>query len=210
MLTQKRSTLMIAVFFTSALAFAASQAHAATDFTLGPSTLSVGTETDSTADGGCMNGTSNAGCDLYKFKVPLVVDPNGDISTDIQIPSDSIAIGISGSQFCGGLSTPDLEVVIPHSSLSIKKTKGEVKISFSGMAAGFVPKGSAESVPIKLLIQVNRHSGKGFLMASGLGDLSPIHGGSSAFVGLSTNLDDSDGDTDFVCTSVTQKNKNAK
>jgi hypothetical protein len=210
MLTQKHSTLMIALFLTSALAFAASQAHAATDFTLGPSTLSVGTETDSTADGGCMNGTSNAGCDSYKFKVPMVVDPNGDISTDLQIPSDSIAIGISGSQFCEGASIPDLEVVIPHSSLIIKKTKGEVKISFNGMAAGFVSGGPAPMVPIKLLIQVNRHSGKGFLMASGIGDLSPMHGDSSAFVGLSTNLPDSDSDTDDVCTSVTQKNKNAK
>jgi len=208
MLTRIYSTLTIAVFFTGALAFAASQAHAATDFTLGHSTLSLGTETDSTADGGCMNGTSNAGCDSYKFKVPLVVDPNGDISTDIQIPSDSLAIGISGSQFCGELSSPDLEVDIPHSALSIKKTKGEVKISFNGMAAGFVSGGTAESVPIKLLIQVNRHSGKGFLMVSGLGDLSPIHGGSSAFVGLSTTVD-SDLDTDDACTSVTQKNKNA-
>jgi hypothetical protein len=209
MLTRKRSTLMIAVFFTSALAFAASQARAATDFTLGPSTLSVGTETDSTGDGGCMNGTSNAGCDSYKFKVPMVVDPNGDISTDIQIPSGSIAIGISGAQFCGP-GNPDLEVDIPHSSLSIKKTKGEVKISFNGTAAGFASGGPAEMVPIKLLIQVNRHSGKGFLMASGIGDLSPIHGDSSAFVGLSTNLPDSDSDTDDACTSVTQKNKNAK
>ncbi len=64
-------------------------------------------------------------------------------------------------------------------------------------------------VPIKLLIQVNRHSNKGFLMVSGLGDLSPMHGDSCAFVGLATAVD-SDGDTDDVCTSVTQKNKNAK
>jgi hypothetical protein len=210
MLIRKHSTLMIAVFFTSALAFAASQAHAATDFTLGHSTLSVGTETDSTADGGCMNGTSNAGCDSYKFKVPLVVDPNGDISTDIQRPSDSIGIGISTSQFCGGASTPDLEIDIPHSSLSIKKTKSEVKISFNGTAAGFALGGPAETVPIKVLIQVNRNSGKGFLMVSGLGDLSPMHGDSSAFVGLFTTVGDSDGDADDVCTSVTQKNKNAK
>ena len=92
----------------------------------------------------------------------------------------------------------------------MKNTKGEVKISFNGMAAGFASGGPAEMVPIKLLIQVNRVSRKGFLMVSGLGDLSPIHGDSSAFVGLSTNSNDSDGDTDEVCTSVTQKNKNAK
>jgi len=208
MFIRKYSTLMIAVFFTSALGFAASQAHAATDFTLGHSTLSVSTETDSTTDGGCMNGTSNAGCDSYMFKVPLVVDPNGDISTDIQIPSNSLAIGISGSQFCGP-GNPDLEVNIPHSSLIIKKTKGEVKISFNGSAGGFAPGGPIEMVPIKLLIQVNRHSGKGFLMVSGLGDLSDIHGDSSAFVGLATTVD-GDSDTDDVCTSVTQKNKNAK
>ena len=138
-----------------------------------------------------------------------MVDPSGDISDDIQIPSDEIGIGISSSQFCGP-GNPDLEVDIPHSSLILKKTKGEVKISFSGMAEGFAEGGPAEMVPIKVLIQVNRHSNKGFLMVSGLGDLTPMHGNTSAFVGLFTTVNDSDGDTDDVCTSVTQKNKNSK
>ena len=202
--------LTIAVFFVGALAFAASQAKAAADFTLGRSTLTVGIEGDPTVDGGCMNGTSNDGCDSYKFKVPISVDPNNDIGNDLQIPSDELAIGISSTQFCGG-GTVDLQVNIPHSSLIVKRTKGEDTVRFNGMAEAFTPSTSAiVMVPVKLLIQVHRHTGKGFFMVSGLGDLTPLNGNATGFVGLAATVGDGDGDTDLVCTLVTQKNKNQK
>lgn len=199
------STIKIFVFLAGALAFAASQAHAAAEFTLGSSTLSVGTETDSTADGGCMNGTTNSGCDSYTFKVPITVDPSSDIGDDLT-DSSSLAIGIGSSDFCSSETPPDLEVIIPHSLLMIKKTSGENTVRFSGMAEGTTPTITSEMVPVKLLIQVHRHSNKGFVMVSGLGDLSAIQGNTTAFVGLATTLD-SDSDTDAACTSVRQKNK---
>src|SRR5215469_12356629 len=120
-----RSKLVVAISFLTAFALAASQARAVepSDFTLGPSTLTVGVESDSADDGGCMNPT-NDGCDSYKFKVPITVDPNNDIGDDLARPSDDLEIGISSTQFCGG-GTADFAVSIPHASLAIEKTKGE-------------------------------------------------------------------------------------
>jgi hypothetical protein len=200
------SRLATAAFVLGAFSFTAFPAKAASDFTLGSSTLTVGVEGDSTADGGCMNGTTTSGCDSYSFKVPLTVDPNNDIADDLVISGDFLAVGISSAQFCN-VGNPDFGVLIPHSALVLKRTKSEDKLMFTGMAEANTATETA-MVPVKVLIQVQRHTGKGFFMASGLGDLTLLHGNSSAFVGLLTSFKgDGDGDTDFGCTSVTQKNK---
>lgn len=208
MRTRSRSRFIVAVLSLSSVALIAPQARAVItppDFTLGPSTLTVGVESDSSADGGCMNGTSNDGCDSFSFKVPLTVDPNNDIGDDLQLPGGDIGIGVDTAQFCG-IGNPIFGAIIPRSSLKIKKTKGEDTVSFNGMAEAQVGSQVA-MVPVKVLIQVHRHTGKGFFMASGLGDLTLLHGGSSAFVGLSLGLNDGDGDIEYGCTSMTQKNK---
>jgi hypothetical protein len=124
------------------------------------------------------------------------------------IASDFLRIGISSEQFCG-VGSPDFGVKIPHSALILKSIKSENKLMFTGMAEADTATETA-MVPIKVLIQVHRHTGKGFFMAKGLGDLTLLHGNSSAFVGLSITDGDGEGDTDLACTSMTQKNKNAQ
>lgn len=200
------SRLAVVFVFLGAAVFAPSQAKAASDFTLGSSTLTVGVESDASADGGCMNGTTNDGCDSYKFKVPVTVDPNNDITGDLMITGGFLRIGISSEDFCG-VGNPEFGIQIPNSSLILKETKGEDTLKFNGMAEAETV---TAMVPVKVLIKVNRHTGKGFFMASGLGDLTTLHGGTSAFVGLEIAASDVDGDTDFACTSVTQKSKNQK
>lgn len=199
------SRLAVGIVFLGAVAFAASPAKAASDFTLGPATLTVGVESDASADGGCMNGTTNDGCDSYKFKVPLTVDPNNDIVSDLG--NGFLLVGISTGQFCN-VGNPDFGLKLPN--FITKQTKSEDTLKFNGMAEAETATESA-MVPVKVLIKVNRHTLKGFFMASGLGDLTPLHGGSSAFVGLQiASGSEGDSDTDFACTSVTQKNTNQK